>query len=181
DCICVFQVTSVCIPSTSNDLVSPLHLLVSFPEKKLSHPVCPYFSVDRVMDRVMERNYDFDLTYITERIISVFFPPKLEEQRYRLNLKEVAAMLKSKHQEKFLLLNLSERRHDITRLNPKVHDFGWPDLHAPPLDKICAICKAMENWLNSDPQHVVVLHCKVRLQGPTGGVSQMDITQFPRL
>lgn len=55
------------------------------------------------MDRVMERHYDFDLTYITERIISVFFPPLLEEQRYRLNLKEVAAMLKSKHQDKFLV------------------------------------------------------------------------------
>lgn len=52
---------------------------------------------------MMERHYDFDLTYITERIISVFFPPKLEEQRYRLNLKEVAAMLKSKHQDKFLV------------------------------------------------------------------------------
>uniref|UniRef100_A0AAY4D4E0 Tensin 2 n=1 Tax=Denticeps clupeoides TaxID=299321 RepID=A0AAY4D4E0_9TELE len=122
---------------------------------------------DRVMDRVMERHYDFDLTYITERIISVFFPPLLEEQRYRVNLREVAAMLKSKHQDKFLLLNLSERRRDITRLNPKVHDFGWPDLHAPPLDKICAMCKAMESWLNSDPQHVVVLHCKGN-KGKTG-------------
>uniref|UniRef100_A0A8C2HM52 Tensin 2a n=1 Tax=Cyprinus carpio TaxID=7962 RepID=A0A8C2HM52_CYPCA len=115
----------------------------------------------------MERQYDFDLTYITERIISVFFPPLLEEQRYRLNLREVASMLKSKHQDKFLLFNLSERRHDITRLNPKVHDFGWPDMHAPPLDKICAMCKAMENWLNSDPQHVVVLHCKGN-KGKTG-------------
>uniref|UniRef100_A0A667XAF4 Tensin 2a n=1 Tax=Myripristis murdjan TaxID=586833 RepID=A0A667XAF4_9TELE len=119
------------------------------------------------MERVMERHYDFDLTYITERIISVFFPPMLEEQRYRLNLKEVAAMLKSKHQDKFLLFNLSERRHDISRLNPKVHDFGWPDLHAPPLDKICAMCKAMETWLTSDPQHVVVLHCKGN-KGKTG-------------
>uniref|UniRef100_A0A671KFP2 Tensin-2-like n=1 Tax=Sinocyclocheilus anshuiensis TaxID=1608454 RepID=A0A671KFP2_9TELE len=125
------------------------------------------FSMDRVMDRVMERHYDFDLTYITERIISVFFPPLLEEQRYHLNLREVAAMLKSKHQDKFLLFNLSERRRDITRLNPKVHDFGWPDMHAPPLDKICAMCKAMENWLNSDPQHVVVLHCKGN-KGKTG-------------
>lgn len=59
--------------------------------------------MDRVMDRVMERHYDFDLTYITERIISVFFPPLLDEQRYRLNLKEVASMLKSKHQDKFLV------------------------------------------------------------------------------
>ena len=47
----------------------------------------------------------------------------------------------------------------------QVHDFGWPDLHAPPLDKICAMCKAMETWLTSDPQHVVVLHCKVGVAG----------------
>lgn len=40
-------------------------------------------------------------------------------------------------------------------------DVGWPDLHAPPLDKVCTICKAMESWLNSDPQRVVVIHCKV--------------------
>ena len=55
------------------------------------------------MEQVMERHYDFDLTYITERIISVFFLPDLEEQRYRGNLQEVAAMLKSKHQDKFLV------------------------------------------------------------------------------
>lgn len=51
----------------------------------------------------MERNYDFDLTYITERIISVFFPLVLEEQRYRSNLKEVAQMLKSKHGDNYLV------------------------------------------------------------------------------
>uniref|UniRef100_A0A672F9H4 Tensin 2b n=1 Tax=Salarias fasciatus TaxID=181472 RepID=A0A672F9H4_SALFA len=117
--------------------------------------------------RVMERHYDFDLTYITERIISVFFLPDLEEQRYHRNLQEVASMLKSKHQDKFLLLNLSEKRHDITRLNPKVQDYGWPDLHAPPLDRICAVCKAMETWLTSDPNNVVVLHCKGN-KGKTG-------------
>ncbi|XP_028262154.1 tensin-2-like isoform X2 [Parambassis ranga] len=124
-------------------------------------------SVEQVMEHVMEHHYDFDLTYITERIISVFFLPDLEEQRYRRNLQEVASMLKSKHQDKFLLLNLSEKRHDITRLNPKVQDYGWPDLHAPPLDRICAICKAMETWLTSDPNNVVVLHCKGH-KGKTG-------------
>ncbi|XP_018530859.1 tensin-2 isoform X4 [Lates calcarifer] len=160
---CEAKVTSACIPVPANDLGSTKSLTYTKQRNTLPRS----FSVDRVMERVMERHYDFDLTYITERIISVFFPPKLEEQRYRLNLKEVAAMLKSKHQDKFLLLNLSERRHDITRLNPKVHDFGWPDLHAPPLDKICAICKAMETWLTSDPQHVVVLHCKGN-KGKTG-------------
>ncbi|XP_018530860.1 tensin-2 isoform X5 [Lates calcarifer] len=174
---CEAKVTSACIPVPANDLqrrgtapsrhTQQLGSTKSLTYTKQRNTLPRSFSVDRVMERVMERHYDFDLTYITERIISVFFPPKLEEQRYRLNLKEVAAMLKSKHQDKFLLLNLSERRHDITRLNPKVHDFGWPDLHAPPLDKICAICKAMETWLTSDPQHVVVLHCKGN-KGKTG-------------
>ncbi|XP_074836140.1 tensin-2 isoform X3 [Carettochelys insculpta] len=119
------------------------------------------------LDHVMERKYDFDLTYITERIISVFFPPALEEQRYRSNLREVAQMLKSKHEDKYTLFNLSEKRRDISRLNPKVQEFGWPDLHAPPLDKICSICKAMEAWLHAHPQHVVVLHCKGN-KGKTG-------------
>ncbi|XP_054638050.1 tensin-2 isoform X2 [Dunckerocampus dactyliophorus] len=173
---CEAKVTTACIPAPANDLrrgtapsrnVQHLGSTKSLTYTKQRNTLPRSFSVDRVMERVMERHYDFDLTYITERIISVFFPPKLEEQRYRLNLKEVAAMLKSKHQDKFLLLNLSERRHDMSQLNPKVHDFGWPDLHAPPLDKICAICKAMETWLTSDPQHVVVLHCKGN-KGKTG-------------
>lgn len=43
----------------------------------------------------------------------------------------------------------------------QVQDYGWPDLHAPPLDRICAVCKAMETWLTSDPGNVVVLHCRV--------------------
>ncbi|XP_058618347.1 tensin-2 isoform X6 [Onychostoma macrolepis] len=173
---CEAKINTACIPAQPSELrrgtsssrhIQHLGSTKSLTYTKQRNTLPRSFSVDRVMDRVMERNYDFDLTYITERIISVFFPPLLEEQRYRLNLREVAAMLKSKHQDKFLLFNLSERRHDITRLNPKVHDFGWPDMHAPPLDKICAMCKAMENWLNSDPQHVVVLHCKGN-KGKTG-------------
>ncbi|XP_051568955.1 tensin-2-like isoform X3 [Myxocyprinus asiaticus] len=124
-------------------------------------------SVESVMERLMDRHYDFDLTYITERIISVLFLSDLEEQRYSANLKEVAAMLKCKHQDKFLLINLSEKRHDICKLNPKVEEFGWPDLHALPLDKICAVCKTMECWLACDPQNVVVLHCKGN-KGKTG-------------
>ncbi|XP_066440315.1 tensin-2 isoform X2 [Eleutherodactylus coqui] len=121
------------------------------------------------LDQVIQRSYDLDLTYITERIISVFFPTILEEQRYRSNLREVASMLRSKHEDKYLFFNLSRKRHDIQKLNPKVQEFFWPDCHAPPLDAICSICKAIEAWLNSDPQHVVVLHCKGN-QGKTGVV-----------
>ncbi|XP_059823470.1 tensin-1-like isoform X6 [Hypanus sabinus] len=112
------------------------------------------------LTQTMEERSDLHLTYITERIISVTFANGVDEQSYYDNLKEVAQMLMSKHGENYLFFNLSEKRRDIGKLNPKVEDFGWPDLHAPPLDKICSICKAMDTWLNSDPQHVVVIHNK---------------------
>nr|XP_035943775.1 tensin-2 isoform X7 [Halichoerus grypus] len=108
----------------------------------------------------MERRWDLDLTYVTERILAAAFPTRPDEQRHRGHLRELAHVLQSKHRDKYLLFNLSEKRHDLTRLNPKVQDFGWPELHAPPLDKLCSICKAMETWLSADPQHVVVLYCK---------------------
>lgn len=71
-------------------------------------------SVDQMMEHVMERHYHFDLTYITERIISVFFLPDLEEQQYCRNLQEVASMLKSKHQDKFLVSCNAEKAQDST-------------------------------------------------------------------
>ncbi|XP_029926684.1 tensin isoform X1 [Myripristis murdjan] len=117
----------------------------------------------------MEESYEVDLVYITERIISLSFPANAEERSYTSNLKEVASMLRSKHGEHYLMLNLSERRNDVIKLNPKVLDFGWSDHHAPPLDKICSMCKAMDTWLNGDPRNVVVLHNKGN-QGRTGVV-----------
>ncbi|XP_076011332.1 tensin-1 isoform X1 [Genypterus blacodes] len=117
----------------------------------------------------MEENYEVDLVYITERIISVSFPAAAEERSYTSHLKEVATMLRSKHGEHYLMLNLSERRNDIVKLNHKVLDFGWPDDHAPALDKICSMCKAIDTWLNGDPHNVVVLHNKGN-RGRTGVV-----------
>ncbi|XP_065269735.1 tensin-1 [Emys orbicularis] len=108
----------------------------------------------------MEDSCELDLVYITERIIAVSYPSSAEEQNFRSNLKEVAQMLKSKHGDNYLLFNLSERRHDISKLHSKVLDFGWPDLHTPALEKICSICKAMDTWLSAEPHNVVVLHNK---------------------
>uniref|UniRef100_A0A8C6UZU8 Tensin 1b n=1 Tax=Neogobius melanostomus TaxID=47308 RepID=A0A8C6UZU8_9GOBI len=109
----------------------------------------------------LEEGVELDLLYITERIISVSFCSSVEEQSYAANLREVSSMLRSKHGHNYLLFNLSEKRFDISELHPKVLDFGWPDHHAPALDKICSICKAMDTWLSADSQHVVVIHNKV--------------------
>lgn len=103
---------------------------------------------------------ELDLTFITERIISVSFSSNCSNETYLHNIREVTQMLKLKHGENYLVLNLSEKCYELSRLNTKVMDMGWPELHAPPLDKMCSICKAMESWMNSDPLHVVVIHCR---------------------
>uniref|UniRef100_A0A3Q2YTJ3 Tensin 3 n=1 Tax=Hippocampus comes TaxID=109280 RepID=A0A3Q2YTJ3_HIPCM len=102
----------------------------------------------RTVSRHMEEGYELDLTYITERIIAVSFPRGCLEEIYAHNLKDVTRMLKSKHADNYLVSIM----HTL--------ETGWPDMHAPPLDKICTICKAMESWLNADPLHVVVIHCR---------------------
>uniref|UniRef100_A0A8C5QTI2 Tensin 1 n=1 Tax=Leptobrachium leishanense TaxID=445787 RepID=A0A8C5QTI2_9ANUR len=117
----------------------------------------------------MEDSCELDLTYITERIISVTFAAGTEDANFCRNLKEVAHMLKSKHGDSYLILNLSEKRHDVNKFHSKVLDFGWPDLHAPALENVCSICKAMDTWLNADPHNVVVLHNKGN-RGRTGVV-----------
>uniref|UniRef100_A0A669CDV6 Tensin 1 n=1 Tax=Oreochromis niloticus TaxID=8128 RepID=A0A669CDV6_ORENI len=118
--------------------------------------------------QAMEESYEVDLVYITERIISVSFPAGAEEQSYNANLKEVATMLRSKHGEHYLVRNTLTKAH-LTNNYSQVLEFGWPDHHAPALDKICSMCKAIDTWLNGDTRNVVVLHNKGN-RGRTGVV-----------
>lgn len=118
------------------------------------------YTVSRGRSRHVDHEFDLDLTYITDRIIAMSFPATGLETTYRNDLKDVAKLLKKKHQENYLVFNLSERSYDISKLNNQVLDFGWPDHLAPPLERLLSICKSIDSWLNSDPQHVVVVHCK---------------------
>ncbi|XP_037392508.1 tensin isoform X5 [Pygocentrus nattereri] len=172
---CEVKVATACAPTTNYELPPSNDLPLKHVEtpgstksfKSTDSRRRPSRSLSLI--QAMEESYEVDLVYITERIISLSFPGGVEEHSYSVHLREVISMLRSKHQQHYLLLNLSERRHDITKLNPKVLDFGWPDHHAPALDKICSICKAMDTWLNADPHNVVVLHNKGN-RGRTGVV-----------
>ncbi|XP_052813468.1 tensin-1-like isoform X3 [Mya arenaria] len=101
-----------------------------------------------------------DLVYITERIISMSFASEEHENTYKYNLKEVTRMLKTKHGENYLVINISEKKSDLAKHCPQVLEFGWPDNLAPPLERLCSICKAIDQWMASDINHVMVVHCK---------------------
>ncbi|XP_041722232.2 tensin-1 isoform X2 [Coregonus clupeaformis] len=172
---CEVKVSSSCVPATNYELAPGNDIPLKHVEtmgstkstKSMESRRRSSRSVSLLQD--LEENYEVDLVYITERIISVSFPSCVEETSYASNLCEVASMLRSKHQDNYLLFNLSEKRYDINQLNPKVLDFGWPDHHAPALDKICSICKAMDTWLSADSHNVVVIHNKGN-RGRTGVV-----------
>ncbi|GCC22570.1 tensin-3-like isoform X2 [Chiloscyllium punctatum] len=164
---CESKVVTPCLPPVNYELPDNSDTLVSHVTSPTSSNFLKSSSFSHnnssqsvESGHIMEEGYELDLTYITERIIAVSFPAGCSEETYFHNLQDVTRMLKSKHGDNYLVFNLSERRYDLVKLNSKVMDVGWPDLHAPPLDKMCTICKSMETWINSDPLHVVVIHCR---------------------
>ena len=58
------------------------------------------------------------------------------------------------------VFNLSLPRKEIGYCNPRVLDVGWPSQLAPPLERLCSVCRALDSWLQADPQHVAVLHSR---------------------
>ncbi|XP_071033232.1 tensin-2 isoform X32 [Parasteatoda tepidariorum] len=145
---CEVNVDTGCEPSSgSYDLKSPG--LVRTPEK---------IKRSRSLDR--HSAVTMDITYVTERIIVVVFPRTESEATYKNNLKEVTRMLRTKHGTNYMVFNLSEKRYDLAKLNQRVLDFGWPQNLAPPLERLCSICKSIDSWIYSDPQNIAVIHSK---------------------
>ncbi|KAM4738567.1 tensin-3-like [Anableps anableps] len=108
----------------------------------------------------MEELQQIDLTYITERIISIICPSTCPEDLYLQNLRKIIPMLESKHGHNYMLINLSQKQDVLTKMTHKVFNTGWLDLLSPSLDQIFNACTTMENWLQGYPKHVLLLHCR---------------------
>ncbi|MCJ8743644.1 hypothetical protein PDJAM_G00096450 [Pangasius djambal] len=109
---------------------------------------------------MMAEGCEFDLNYITERIIAVSFNQTCPEKTYLHNLCNITQMLQSKHSDNYMVINLSEPREELRRINVRVLDVGWPEQHAPSLHLLCSVCKSIENWLSTHSEHVLLLHCR---------------------
>ncbi|XP_052391032.1 tensin-1 isoform X3 [Carassius gibelio] len=91
----------------------------------------------------MAEGSEFDLDYITERIIGLTFLQSCTEQTYQHNLHSITQMLRSKHADRYMVV-----------------DLGWPEQHAPSLHLLCSVCKNMDSWLRAYSENVLLLHCK---------------------
>uniref|UniRef100_A0A0K0FU84 Phosphatase tensin-type domain-containing protein n=1 Tax=Strongyloides venezuelensis TaxID=75913 RepID=A0A0K0FU84_STRVS len=101
-----------------------------------------------------------EITEITKKIFAWTFPKHGSDSAYRQSIKEVSESFKKKYREKYKVINVSQKRSDLGRSNPNVLEFGWPDKLAPPLDRLCSICKQIENHLKASDNNIIVIHCK---------------------
>uniref|UniRef100_A0A0N4Z2P3 Phosphatase tensin-type domain-containing protein n=1 Tax=Parastrongyloides trichosuri TaxID=131310 RepID=A0A0N4Z2P3_PARTI len=101
-----------------------------------------------------------EITEITNKIFAWTFPKHGSDLAYRQSIKEVSESFKKKYREKYKVINVSQKRSDLGRSNPNVLEFGWPDKLAPPLDRLCSICKQIENHLKASDENIIVIHCK---------------------
>ena len=65
---------------------------------------------------------DHSLSYISPRIIAMSFPAQGIEAAYRNKVKDVANLLESKHQDKYLIINVSDRSYDTDIFKNQVRD-----------------------------------------------------------
>lgn len=119
--------------------------------------------VSKDRNRFVNDQFDLDLTYITPRIIAMAFPAEGLESAYRNSLADVADLLEVEHGRNYMVYNLSERSYDVSKLNHQVIEMGWPDHQSPPLKLLFILVMSIHSWLIGDPEHVVCIHCKVRL------------------
>ncbi|XP_018561064.1 tensin isoform X3 [Anoplophora glabripennis] len=101
-----------------------------------------------------------DLSYVTERIISMWFPSSTTAHSYRQGQQQAAHMLRNKHGDNYMVFNLSEPKRALRSEHKHVKEVGWALNLAPPLERLCSVCKEIDSWLSGDQHRIAVLHAR---------------------
>ncbi|XP_046736668.1 tensin-1 isoform X8 [Diprion similis] len=93
-----------------------------------------------------------ELSYVTERIIALWY-----REDARGILDHATTLLRGKHGDNYVIFNLSSPGRTT---EPNTRESGWPQNLAPSLERLCALCKELDSWLNAAPNRVAVLHAR---------------------
>lgn len=126
--------------------------------------------VSKKKKRMQEAGFDLDLSYITERIIAMGFPADDDSfsSNFRNPMSEVVRFLDEFHPGKYRVYNLCiEKRYPASKFHHRAVRYPFDDHNCPPFDMILDFCHDVDEWLNADPDNIVVVHCKAG-KGRTG-------------
>ncbi|XP_020278237.1 tensin isoform X4 [Pseudomyrmex gracilis] len=93
-----------------------------------------------------------ELCYVTERIIALWYREDAQGV-----LEHATSLLRGKHADNYMIFNLSSPGRPG---EPNTREAGWPQGLAPSLERLCALCKDLDSWLNGASNRVVVLHAR---------------------
>ncbi|XP_043283550.1 tensin-3 isoform X3 [Venturia canescens] len=93
-----------------------------------------------------------ELCYVTERIIALWYREDAQGV-----LEHATTLLRGKHADNYMIFNLSSPGRNG---ESNTREVGWPQGLAPSLERLCALCKELDSWLNAAPNRVVVLHAR---------------------
>ncbi len=69
--------------------------------------------------------------------------------------------LKEEGRKSITVFNLGESIENLRpALECEVCELGWPERHAPSLEKLCRLCKALDSWLQASVLNVAVIYSK---------------------
>ncbi|EFC47936.1 predicted protein [Naegleria gruberi] len=125
--------------------------------------------VSKKKQRYQKEGFDLDLTYISDRVISMGFPSTGAESLYRNPLEEVKSFFQSKHDDHYKIYNLcSEKNYDPSNNNSNTfYRFPFDDHNAPHFSLILDFCEDACRYLMEDKQNTLAVHCKAG-KGRTG-------------
>ncbi|XP_028397905.1 phosphatidylinositol 3,4,5-trisphosphate 3-phosphatase TPTE2-like isoform X2 [Dendronephthya gigantea] len=111
--------------------------------------------------RYRKDGFDLDLTYVTENVIAMSFPSSGKYKLYRNPISEVSRFFETKHPGHYKIYNLcSERGYDHSMFKDQVYRLKIDDHNVPKLRQLVEFCNDVRQWLNSDPENIVAMHCK---------------------
>lgn len=71
----------------------------------------------------------------------------------------VSEHLNSAFADRMLIFNMSERRCNASLFKAEVIDVCFRGLPAPPVEMMVELCLSAHRWIESDPTHVIIVHC----------------------
>ncbi|KAH8556160.1 putative phosphatidylinositol-3,4,5-trisphosphate 3-phosphatase [Umbelopsis sp. PMI_123] len=117
--------------------------------------------------RLVSKDFDLDLSYITDRIIATSYPSSGIEGLYRNTYQEVKRFLEKHHLHHYKVYNLRSEKGYTNDVFHLTATFGFKDHNAPALRTVIQFCEDASDYLAQHPENVVVVHCKAG-KGRTG-------------
>lgn len=116
-----------------------------------------------------EHDLDLDLTYITPRVVAMGFPSSGNEAMFRNPISEVQRWISELHSPDLIkVYNLcSERKYESASAFKHWAWYPFEDHNPCAFEVMNQFCRDVDDWLFSDPDHLVAIHCKAG-KGRTG-------------